>query len=210
MNSFKDTTSFSSLLSLFLTVFFVTSSVMAQTRIEKLEDEIKTQVEVNAGEPAMAIPGAGSEAGVETGIKSDVAKGPDDEVGFTESKRNEVSSIALLRKIKDRIKDPFMLPNHLYLTVKKKLSEVVGEGYVDDSVEPQKRWALKYYKVVAIISNVKSPKAMVTDKMKDLHIFRIGDRIGNNGGVVASIGNGQMIVRDSEIETTLRLERADK
>lgn len=189
-----------------LSSFLVLFPVWAQTPGEKQVSETKTQVDVNAGE-SMAT---NSETGSEADIKSGVVTTPGDAAGFTESKRDQLNARELSKKIQDRIKDPFMLPNHLYLTVKKKLSEVVGEGYVDDSVEPQKRWALKYYHLVAIIWNVKSPKAMITDKKKDLHIFQIGDRIGNNGGVISSIGNGRMIVRDNEIETTLRMESGEK
>lgn len=125
--------------------------------------------------------------------------------------RSGPMSIAELEnKVKSRVKDPFMLPNHLYLTVKKKQGEVEGDGYVDESIEPTKRWALKYYHLIAIIWNVKKPKAMITDRNKTHHIFYIGDRIGNNEGVITSIGNGQVKVTEKSAEVILKMSNVDK
>lgn len=126
------------------------------------------------------------------------------------SQGGDISSKEIENKLKDRVKDPFTLPNHLYLTLKKKLGDAGGEGYVDESVEPQRRWALKYYRLMAIIWNVKNPKAMITDKKQTFHMFQVGDKIGNGGAVITSIGNGQVGVLEKEKETVLKMTDATK
>ena len=115
------------------------------------------------------------------------------------------NSKELEKKISLRTKDPFMLPNHLYMKIKKKLGDVQGEGYVDESVEPQRRWALKRYNLVAIIWNVKKPKAMITDKLNNIHMFHVNDQIGNSEGIIKSISNGEVVVDEKGIETKMKM-----
>lgn len=117
------------------------------------------------------------------------------------------NSKELEQKLSKRVKDPFMIPNYLYFKIKKKLSEVEGEGYVDESIEPQRRWALKHYQLVAIIWNVKKPKAMITDKLMSFHTFQRGDPIGNGGGVITSIEEGQIVVNENGLVTTLKITK---
>lgn len=117
------------------------------------------------------------------------------------------NSKELEKRVAERIKDPFMIPNHLFLKIKIKQGNVAGEGYVDESVEPQVRWALKHYKLVAIIWNVKKPKAMITDLENKLHMFHLKDRIGNGDGVIRSIGNGEVIVDEKGTETKFKMSR---
>lgn len=100
-----------------------------------------------------------------------------------------------------------MLPGHLYLKIKRKLGDVQGEGYVDESVEPQRRWALKRYKLVAIIWNVKKPKAMILDLQNNMHMFYVNDRIGNGEGVITSIGNGEVVVDEKGNETRMKMNK---
>ena len=122
---------------------------------------------------------------------------------FTQQPSGLNNSKELEKKISGRTKDPFMLPNHLYMKIKRKLGDIQGEGYVDESVAPQLRWALKRYKLVAIIWNVKRPKAMITDQKNDLHMFYVNDRIGNGEGVITSINNGEVIVNEKGTEVKL-------
>lgn len=145
---------------------------------------------------APQIPAVHNEAGPPPPAKA----GP-----FTQLTTGPNNSKELEKKIALRVKDPFMLPNHLYLKIKKKLGDVQGEGYVDESVEPQRRWALKRYKLVAIIWNVKKPKAMITDKLNNLHMFHVNDQIGNNEGIITSISNGEVVVDEKGIETKLKM-----
>lgn len=124
---------------------------------------------------------------------------------YTQTETGPNNSKELEKKVAVRIKDPFMLPNHLYMKIKKKLGDVQGEGYVDESVEPQRRWALRHYKLIAIIWNVKKPKAMITDKQNNLHIFHVNDYIGNNEGIIKSIGNGAVFVDEKGIEARMKI-----
>lgn len=126
---------------------------------------------------------------------------------FTQANVGPNNSRDLEKKVAARIKDPFMLPNHLFLKIKKKLGDVQGEGYVDESVPPQKRWALKRYKLVAIIWNVKNPKAMINDSQGALHMFQVSDRIGNSEGIITSISNGEVVVDEKGNETKLRMSK---
>ncbi|AGH94976.1 pilus assembly protein PilP [Pseudobdellovibrio exovorus] len=110
------------------------------------------------------------------------------------------------KKVATRVKDPFMLPNHLYVKIKKKLGNAEGaEGFVDESVEPQRRWAIRHYKLVGIIWNVSQPKAMITDKDNTLHMFLVKDKIGNNEGQITAIRDGEVVINEKGSEIRLKL-----
>lgn len=126
---------------------------------------------------------------------------------FTQHMTGVNNSKELDKKILGRTKDPFMLPNHLYLKIKRKLGDIQGEGYIDEGVEPQLRWALKRYKLIAIIWNVKKPKAIIADQKDDTHLFYLNDRIGNNEGVITSINDGEVLVNEKGTETRLIMDR---
>lgn len=124
---------------------------------------------------------------------------------FTQQSVGVNNSKELEQRVAGRIKDPFMLPNHLYIKIKRKLGDIQGEGYIDESVEPQRRWALKRYKLVAIIWNVKRPKAMITDVNQELHMFYVNDKIGNSEGVITGISNGEVTVNEKGTESRLKM-----
>lgn len=124
---------------------------------------------------------------------------------FTQQSVGTNNSRELEQRIAGRIKDPFMLPNHLYMKIKRKLGDIQGEGYIDESVEPQRRWALKRYKLVAIIWNVKRPKAMITDAKQELHMFYVNDKIGNSEGVITGISNGEVTINEKGTESKLKM-----
>jgi Tfp pilus assembly protein PilP len=124
----------------------------------------------------------------------------------TQSQITVFNSKDLEKKIATRVKHPFMLPNQLFLKIKKKLGDTQGEGYVDESVVPQKRWAVKYYKLVAIIWNVKKPKAMITDRVKNIHVFYMNDHIGNNEGIITAIRSGEVVIKEKEAEIKLKMQ----
>lgn len=126
---------------------------------------------------------------------------------FTQQMTGVNNSKELEKKILGRTKDPFMLPNHLYLKIKRKLGDIQGEGYIDEGVAPQLRWALKRYKLIAIIWNVKRPKAIIADQKEDTHLFYLNDRIGNNEGVITSINDGEVLVNEKGTETRLIMNR---
>ena len=124
---------------------------------------------------------------------------------YTQHSIGTNNSRDLEQKIAGRVKDPFMLPNHLYMKIKRKLGDIQGEGYIDESVEPQRRWALKRYKLVAIIWAVKRPKAMITDAKQDMHMFYVNDKIGNSEGVITAISNGEITVNEKGTESKLKM-----
>ena len=124
---------------------------------------------------------------------------------FTQQSVGVNNSKELEQRVAGRIKDPFMLPNHLYMKIKRKLGDIQGEGYIDESVEPQRRWALKRYKLVAIIWNVKRPKAMITDVNQELHMFYVNDKIGNSEGVITGISNGEVTINEKGTESKLKM-----
>lgn len=109
------------------------------------------------------------------------------------------------KRVANRVKAPFMLPNHIYIKLKRKQGDAEGEGFVDESVEPQRRWSLRNYNLVGIIWNVSRPKAMITDKNGFLHMFYVGDKIGNNEGQITAIHNGEVVIREKGGEIRMRL-----
>lgn len=134
-----------------------------------------------------------------------IPSGPVKAGQFTQQSVGTNNSRELEQRIAGRIKDPFMLPNHLYMKIKRKLGDIQGEGYIDESVEPQRRWALKRYQLVAIIWNVKRPKAMITDAQQNLHMFYVNDRIGNSDGVITGISNGEVTINEKGTESRLKM-----
>lgn len=167
---------------------------VAPEEAQQLQQQLS---QLPGGAPA-APPGATQEAVPAPPAVPPVAPPPEDPNLITNSGDLE-------KKVASRVKDPFMLPNHLYIRIKKKMGNVEGEGFVDEGVEPQRRWALKYYRLVGIIWNVDSPKAMITDKQNTLHMFRVNDKIGNNEGQITEIHNGEVVVRERGNEIRLRL-----
>jgi type IV pilus assembly protein PilP len=63
---------------------------------------------------------------------------------------------------------------------------------------PLERYDIDELKLIAIMWEVKSPKAMVMDPNKEIHIIGKDDRIGRRQGYVATIREGELVV----VETT--------
>lgn len=183
-----------------------------QTALQTLQSQQANQNPQQ--QPSSAEPQAPSQA-TDTKAQSDnqrndvgdikIPTGPVKAGPFTQQSVGTNNSKELEQKLAGRVKDPFMLPNHLYMKIKRKLGDIQGEGYIDESVEPQRRWALKRYKLVAIIWNVKRPKAMITDAKQDLHMFYVNDRIGNSEGIITGISNGEVTVNEKGTESKLKM-----
>ncbi|MEQ1723277.1 MAG: hypothetical protein ABL930_08870 [Pseudobdellovibrio sp.] len=152
--------------------------------------------------------GSGSDFSGEKSIpaQKNVLNAPAKAGQFTQNPVKVFDSKELEKSLAARIKDPFMLPNQLFFKIKRKLGDIQGEGYVDESVVPQKRWAMKHYKLVAIIWNVKKPKAMITDRKSDIHIFYVNDHIGNNEGVITAIRSGEVVIAEKGAEIKLKMQ----
>jgi hypothetical protein len=106
----------------------------------------------------------------------------------------------------ERQKSPFMIPNELYIKIKKKMGEKPNTVEVDDAVEVRLRWPLKDYKLVGVIYDTKKPKAMIADREGKVHVYREKELIANAGGYVAEINNGEVIVVEKGAEVKLQLK----
>lgn len=119
----------------------------------------------------------------------------------------------LEKKVSERVKDPFMIPNDIYLMIKQKLLETAldtDKSKVDDTLHPKWRWPLRFYKLVAVIWNVSKPKAMITDRDRNMHMYYVGDEIGNRGGVITSIEDGYVNVIEEDREYKLSMYNESK
>jgi type IV pilus assembly protein PilP len=63
---------------------------------------------------------------------------------------------------------------------------------------PLERYDIDELKLTAIMWDVKSPRAMIMDPNKEMHIIAKDDRIGRRQGYVATIREGELVV----VETT--------
>lgn len=127
------------------------------------------------------------------------------------SKKSSVSKNADEARL-NREKNPFMIPNHLYLNIKSKLESqkvtgVVDDNRIDTSLDEKIRWSIRNYSLIAIIWNVKKPKALISDKNNKRHIFYLNERIGNNNGIITAIRNGEVIIKEQLGETVFKINR---
>lgn len=105
-----------------------------------------------------------------------------------------------------RVKSPFMIPNELYIKIKKKIGEKPNTIDIDDAIEVRLRWPLKDYKLVGVIYDTKKPKAMIADRDGKVHVYREKELIANAGGYVAEINNGEVIIVEKGAEVKLQLK----
>ncbi len=127
----------------------------------------------------------------------------DGEIDMTRLSKEE--RLALSRE-----KDPFMIPNHLYIRLKRIEGDTKGEGYVDENAPPQVRWALKHYKLVGVIWNVKQPKAIISisqDQGKT-YLYKEKDKIANNEGYIKKIQFGEVIIQEKDEEVKVKMNSA--
>lgn len=64
----------------------------------------------------------------------------------------------------------------------------------DDQLEPLQRFALAQLKVVAIIWEVKNPRAIIRDPNGGTHMVAKSSRVGNNKGYVSMIREGELVI----------------
>ncbi len=102
-------------------------------------------------------------------------------------------------------RDPFRLPE--YLINKFKFVPAMGATRIDDSVDPVRRWPLNTYGLIGIIWDVKTPKALIMDQQRKVHMVRVRDKIGNAGGIITSIQEGSMVVIQDKIPEVMRLKK---
>jgi Tfp pilus assembly protein PilP len=111
---------------------------------------------------------------------------------------------------KQRNKSPFMIPNELYLRIKRKEREKVTENVIDNNADPKVRYPLRSYTLVGILTGMKIPKALIRDRDGRTHIFRPKEFIANNGGYLTEISNGEVIIVEQGSEVKLKIKKEDK
>ncbi len=105
-------------------------------------------------------------------------------------------------------RDPFRLPEYLINKLIAAAAPVIDTTpRIDDSVEPIRRWPLATYVLIGIIWDVKNPKALVADQQRKVHLVRLNDKIGNQGGYVASIREGTIMVMIGKYQEVLKLKK---
>ncbi|MBC7741167.1 MAG: pilus assembly protein PilP [Bdellovibrionaceae bacterium] len=106
------------------------------------------------------------------------------------------------------LRDPFRLPQYIINRMKEKsMATKTDANIIDDAVEPIRRWPISSYQLVGIIWDVKRPKAMFLDKQNSIHMMQVNDRIGNGGGVLNVINNGEVIVIENKTPLKLKLKK---
>lgn len=70
----------------------------------------------------------------------------------------------------------------------------VGPAKVVDSSDPLQRWDLDRFNVVAIMWEVRQPKAMVKDPDGKMYMIGKSTKIGRNAGQVVAIREGEVVV----------------
>ncbi len=105
-------------------------------------------------------------------------------------------------------RDPFSLPEYILIKIRQKNSEKsVSTDTIDENSPPIVRWPIATYQLVGIIWDVKKPKAMFIDRMKNVHIVKVNDFIGNLRGVITKIQSGAVVVKEGQIPQVIKLNK---
>lgn len=105
-------------------------------------------------------------------------------------------------------RDPFRKPMYLL-----ELEEVVDrpirteEGRIDQRMEAIRRWPLREYRLIGIIWDVQSPKAMILDPANTMHMLKRNYRIGDRDGLISAIGEGSITVIQDNVPVVINIER---
>lgn len=113
-------------------------------------------------------------------------------------------------------RDPFRPPKYLVDLEYEKSKppppppKAVEPDVIDDKMEAIRRWPLEQYKLIAIIWDVKNPKAMIIDSARTMHLLKKNYRIGNREGVITSITEGEIVVTERGVPVTIKLQSNEK
>lgn len=77
-------------------------------------------------------------------------------------------------------------------------SAEAGPGEPVGPILPLQRYDLDDLKLIGIMWDVRSPKAMFLDPNKEVHTLGKDDRIGRNNGYIAVIREGEVVVVEAE------------
>lgn len=101
-------------------------------------------------------------------------------------------------------RDPFRKPLYILELEEKNLKpQKVEETRIDDKIEAIRRWPLRDYRLVGVIWDVKSPKAMIVDPSNTMHLLKRNYRIGDKDGILSAISEGTITVIQDNIPVVI-------
>ena len=109
-------------------------------------------------------------------------------------------------------RDPFSPPKYIreleYENTKDQGRKIRPEDIIDDQMEAIRRWPLNEYRLLAVIWDVRNPKAMVMDKSNTMHLLKKNYRIGNREGLISEINESEIVVLQNGVPVVLQISRS--
>lgn len=101
-------------------------------------------------------------------------------------------------------RDPFRKPLYILELEEKSLKpQKTEEVRIDDKIEAIRRWPLRDYRLVGVIWDVKSPKAMIVDPSNTMHLLKRNYRIGDKDGIISAVSEGTITVIQDNIPVVM-------
>lgn len=101
-------------------------------------------------------------------------------------------------------RDPFRKPLYILELEEKTLKpQKTEEVRIDDKIEAIRRWPLRDYRLVGVIWDVRSPKAMIVDPSNTMHLLKRNYRIGDKDGIISAISEGTITVIQDNIPVVI-------
>lgn len=108
-------------------------------------------------------------------------------------------------------RDPFRKPLYILELEEKSLKpQKTEEVRIDDKIEAIRRWPLRDYRLVGVIWDVKSPKAMIVDPSNTMHLLKRNYRIGDKDGIISAISEGTITVIQDNIPVVMDISSSGK
>ncbi|MCM2354464.1 MAG: pilus assembly protein PilP [Pseudobdellovibrio sp.] len=108
-------------------------------------------------------------------------------------------------------RDPFRKPLYILELEEKSLKpQKTEEIRIDDKIEAIRRWPLRDYRLVGVIWDVKSPKAMIVDPSNTMHLLKRNYRIGDKDGIISAISEGTITVIQDNIPVVMDISSSGK
>ncbi|MGZ3726887.1 MAG: hypothetical protein ACXWPX_08660 [Pseudobdellovibrio sp.] len=108
-----------------------------------------------------------------------------------------------------RLKSPFMIPTDLFLKIKRIEGEKQDTA-IDPGIDPKRRWPLRSYSLVGVLTNVSKPKALITDPEGNVHTYRMKEFIANSGAFITAIEEGEIVIFERGVELVMKLQTTGK
>lgn len=103
-------------------------------------------------------------------------------------------------------RDPFRKPMYILENEEKTLKpQKTEEVRIDDKMEAIRRWPLRDYRLVGVIWDVRSPKAMIVDPSNTMHLLKRNYRIGDKDGIISAISEGTITVVQDNIPVVINI-----